>query len=120
MDPRLRQASPIVVIGMHRSGTRLLVKKYAADPGGGKVEEPARPAAKKIDAPMAAAAETDVSEEAGALPGWLDDSGGAGAAVKPVPETDMNIDVVEPASEAGDLTVQGLAIRKSDIAPHFG
>ncbi len=25
MDPRLRQASPIVVIGMHRSGTRLLV-----------------------------------------------------------------------------------------------
>jgi hypothetical protein len=26
MDPRLRQASPIVVIGMHRSGTRLLVE----------------------------------------------------------------------------------------------
>lgn len=25
MDPRLRQASPLVVIGMHRSGTRLLV-----------------------------------------------------------------------------------------------
>ncbi len=25
MDPRLREASPIVVIGMHRSGTRLLV-----------------------------------------------------------------------------------------------
>ncbi|HET7131500.1 MAG TPA: sulfotransferase, partial [Gammaproteobacteria bacterium] len=25
MDPRLQQASPIVVIGMHRSGTRLLV-----------------------------------------------------------------------------------------------
>ena len=26
MDPRLRQASPLVVIGMHRSGTRLLVE----------------------------------------------------------------------------------------------
>src|SRR5690606_17064701 len=26
IDPRLRQASPIVVIGMHRSGTRLLVE----------------------------------------------------------------------------------------------
>ena len=26
MDTRLRQASPLVVIGMHRSGTRLLVK----------------------------------------------------------------------------------------------
>ena len=29
MDPRLRQASPIVVIGMHRSGTRLLVEILA-------------------------------------------------------------------------------------------
>ena len=29
MDPRLRQSSPIVVIGMHRSGTRLLVEILA-------------------------------------------------------------------------------------------
>ena len=29
MDSRLRQASPLVVIGMHRSGTRLLVEILA-------------------------------------------------------------------------------------------
>lgn len=76
------------------SGTRLLVKKYAAE---SPKPEPARPAARR-DAPVTAASETDVSEEAGALPGWLDDGAG-GAPVKPQPETDMNLDAVAPKTD---------------------
>lgn len=79
------------------SGTRLLVKKYAADPAGGRSEPPpapARPAARRGDS---APQDTDGNDEPAALPGWLDDSaGGAGAPVKPQAETDMGIDVVEP------------------------
>jgi hypothetical protein len=71
------------------TNTRLLVKKYAADAPAG------RPAAKSEE-PVSAAADTDAADEAGALPGWLDDSAQGGAPVKPVPETDVAIDVVEP------------------------
>jgi hypothetical protein len=75
------------------SGTRLLVKKYAAE------SQPApRPAAKRAE-PVSAPADTDVSDENNPLPGWLDDSaqgGGGSPPVSPQPETDTNIDVVEP------------------------
>jgi hypothetical protein len=84
------------------SGTRLLVKKYAADPGGGKVNAPpppaARPAAKRAE-PARASADTDPSDEPAALPGWLDDSGAGGGTVKPQPETDMNLDAVGPTKD---------------------
>src|SRR4029077_2610131 len=68
------------------SGTRLLVKKYAAEP-----PPAARPAAKRSD-PVSVPADTDASDEPSALPGWLDDSAQGGAPVKPQPETDMNLD----------------------------
>jgi hypothetical protein len=80
------------------SGTRLLVKKYAA-------EQPARPAAKRSEpmeapAPVTAPAETDNADDTNPLPGWLDDSAqGAdlnSPEVKAQPETDVNVDVVEP------------------------
>jgi len=78
------------------SGTRLLVKKYAA-------ESPAAaaPAAKRAE-PVSAPADTDVSDENNPLPGWLDDTGAGGRGggesepVQPQPETDVNLDVVEP------------------------
>jgi hypothetical protein len=78
---------------VRESNTRLLVKKYAAEP------PPAAPAprpAAKVEEPVSAAADTDAAEDAGALPGWLDDSAQGGAPVKPQPETDVAIDVVEP------------------------
>jgi hypothetical protein len=84
------------------SGTRLLVKKYAAE------SQPARPAAKKPDplatpTPVTAPAETDTADDTNPLPGWLDDSAGAGdlssPMVKAQPETDVDIDVVDPMKE---------------------
>jgi hypothetical protein len=76
------------------SGTRLLVKKYAA-------EAPAAPASRAVAKAAAPPADTDTAEEPAALPGWLDDGAG-GPPVRPVPETDMAIDVVAPgpASDA--------------------
>ena len=70
------------------SGTRLLVKKYAA--------EAPRPAARGPES-GAPPAETDSAEEPAALPGWLDDSAQRGQPVRPQPDTDMAIDVVEPS-----------------------
>lgn len=80
------------------SGTRLLVKKYAAEPSAAaKLEAPPpRSAPRKSETPAAASADSDPSDGPAALPGWLDDSGGGSPPVKPQPETDMNIDVVEP------------------------
>jgi hypothetical protein len=94
------------------SGTRLLVKKYAAEPA--KAEPPARPAAKRPDpldtpSPVAASAEGDSADDSNPLPGWLDDAkGGSGDdMVKPQPDTDMAIDVVQPpAAEAEDRTIK--------------
>jgi hypothetical protein len=100
------------------SGTRMLVKKYAADPGGGKVNAPpppaARPAAKRAE-PVRASADTDPSDEAAALPGWLDDSAGSGGPVKPQPETDMNLDVVQP--KKGDFEDRTLKVEDPPPAP---
>jgi hypothetical protein len=76
------------------SGTRLLVKKYAAE----QPPPAARPAAKRAE-PARASADSDSPDEVGALPGWLDDSGAGGGQVKPQPETDMNVDVVEPKKD---------------------
>jgi hypothetical protein len=76
------------------SGTRLLVKKYAAEAPAAAAPA-ARPAARAPE-PLAPQAETDAAEEPAALPGWLDDSAQGSAPVRPVPETDMAIDVVEP------------------------
>jgi hypothetical protein len=74
------------------SGTRLLVKKYAAEAPAAAAPR----AAARAPEPMTPSAETDSAEEPAALPGWLDDSAQGGAPVRPVPETDMAIDVVEP------------------------
>jgi hypothetical protein len=97
------------------SNTRLLVKKYAADPAP-KMEPPApvaRPAAKRSDpldtpAPVAASAESESPDESNPLPGWLDDARGSGGGsdddmVKPQPETDTGLDALPPeAAEADD------------------
>ncbi|MBI3856413.1 MAG: hypothetical protein HY293_12060 [Planctomycetes bacterium] len=92
------------------SGTRLLVKKYAADPP----PPAARPAARRAEpaatpSPVAASAETDSSDESHPLPGWLDDSSAAtaGGMVKPQPDTDMDLDAVgSPQGEGDDRTIK--------------
>src|SRR6185436_14141111 len=112
-------AEPAVPEMPKESGTRLLVKKYAADPGAAKAMEPpapaARPAARRPDpldtpSPVAASAETESSDESNPLPGWLDDTKGSGGSddmVKPQPDTDMAIDVVQPTtSDADDRTIK--------------
>jgi len=83
-EPAGAKGSEPMAPEVKESGTRLLVKKYAAE----QPSSAGRPAAKNE--------ETDASEEAGALPGWLDDSAQGGAPVKPQPDTDVAIDVVEP------------------------
>jgi hypothetical protein len=107
---------PAISEAVKESGTRLLVKKYAAEPAP-KAEPPApapvaRPAAKRPDpldtpSPVAApaSADADASDESNPLPGWLDDAKGSGGGddmVKPQPETDMAIDVVQNEVVAGD------------------
>src|SRR5262245_2709513 len=76
-------AEPAVPEMPKESGTRLLVKKYAADPAAAKAIEPPapapRPAARRPDpldtpSPVAAPAEADASDESNPLPGWLDDT----------------------------------------------
>ena len=88
-EPAVAAAGPEV----KESGTRLLVKKYAAE---APAAAPAPRAVARASEPVAPAAETDTAEEPAALPGWLDDSAQGGAPVRPQPETDMAIDVVEP------------------------
>ena len=105
-------AEAVLPEAVKESGTRLLVKKYAAEPA--KAEPPARPAARRPDpldtpSPVAApAADADASDENNPLPGWLDDNKASGDdMVKPQPETDMAIDVVQPpAAEAEDRTIK--------------
>ena len=99
------------------SGTRLLVKKYAADPAAAAKPEPARPAARRPDpldtpSPVAPPAETETSDESNPLPGWLDDtkapvSGGSDDMVKPQPDTDMAIDAIDPpVGDVEDRTIK--------------
>src|SRR5881394_3364876 len=79
------------------SGTRLLVKKYAAE-----APAAAPRASAKGAGSMTPPSETDSAEEPAALPGWLDDSAQGGAPVRPQPDTDMAIDVVGQQEEAVD------------------
>jgi len=89
-EPAVAAAGPEV----KESGTRLLVKKYAAEAP--SAAGPSPRAAAKSPAPPA---DTDTAEEPAALPGWLDDGSQGGPPVRPVPETDMAIDVVAPTQQ---------------------
>jgi len=87
-EPAVASAGPEV----KESGTRLLVKKYAA-------ESPAAAAPRATAKSPEPVVETDASEEPAALPGWLDDSAQGGAPLRPQPDTDMAIDVVAPKQD---------------------
>jgi hypothetical protein len=93
-DPTPSPMSEALAAPPKESGTRLLVKKYAADPSAAAAS--ASPAPRR-ESPKSPAAETDVSDEPSALPPWLDDSGSA--PVKPLAETAHEIDVVEPRKD---------------------
>jgi hypothetical protein len=93
-DPTPSPMSDMAAAPPKESGTRLLVKKYAADPAAAAAS--ASPAPKR-ESPRSPAAETDVSEDSSALPPWLDDSGSA--PVKPMAETADEIDIVEPKKD---------------------
>lgn len=91
-------SEPAAEVPVKESNTRLLVKKYAANP----------PAAAKLDpsrAAQKAPSETEAAEEPAALPGWLDDGGASKSApVKPQPETDTGLDAIDEKPEPEEIS----------------
>lgn len=88
------------------SGTQVLMRKYAAAPPPPPEAEPSP------------TADTDAPDESAALPSWLDDSGSAKraspkAVPQPVPETDIEIDIVQPSPPAEEPE----PVRLEDLPP---